>query len=59
MTLYGVKEIAQALGVRPDTVSQWLARGKLPAPDQRLSAGPVWLAATIEPWIESQQSSVG
>jgi predicted DNA-binding transcriptional regulator AlpA len=57
MKLYGVKEIAEALGVRADTVSQWILRGKLPEPTERLSAGPVWLASVIEPWIEARQAS--
>lgn len=53
--LYGLKEIAAATGVRAATLSAWQARGNngMPPPDQRLGAGPVWFAATIEPWIAS------
>jgi hypothetical protein len=52
MKIYGVTEIARALGKEPDLVSKWYNRGKLPAPDGVISAGPVWLAKTIEPVIE-------
>jgi predicted DNA-binding transcriptional regulator AlpA len=51
MKLYGIAEIAQALGVSRGLVAQWYRRGKLPEPDARLAMGPVWTAATIEPWI--------
>jgi predicted DNA-binding transcriptional regulator AlpA len=53
--LYGVREIAEALGVPRATVSQWLRRGKLPKPDQSLKSGPVWSARRIESWIEEQR----
>jgi predicted DNA-binding transcriptional regulator AlpA len=49
--VYGIKEIAQALGERRQTVSVWHQRGKLPTPTEVLSTGPVWLSGAIEPWI--------
>lgn len=55
MKVYGIKEIAEALGARRQTVSQWFKRGHLPDPDERLASGPVWLAKTIEPWINKQK----
>lgn len=51
MKLYGISEIAAALGQPPDKVSVWKSRGKLPAPDVVLQMGPVWTAKTIGPWI--------
>lgn len=47
--LYGISEIAQAIGAERKTVSQWYARGKLPPPTEVLAAGPVWTAKAIEP----------
>jgi len=52
--LYGVAEIAMALGVDRRKVAMWRTRGKLPPPTQVLSTGPVWTAADIEPWIADQ-----
>jgi hypothetical protein len=56
-TLYGVSEIAEALGVSRGLVSQWVKRGKLPLPDAELAMGKVWTAETIEPWIAAAPSS--
>jgi hypothetical protein len=52
---YGIAEIAEALGARRQTVAQRFYSGGLPEPDQRLKMGPVWHAATIEPWIKAEQ----
>jgi hypothetical protein len=51
LTVYGIAAIARALGEDPGLVGKWRERHKLPAPDAELAAGPVWLAATIEPLI--------
>jgi hypothetical protein len=51
--VYGLTEIARALGVDPMLVAKWRERGKLPPADAELSVGPVWLAGTIEPLIEN------
>ncbi len=51
---YGIAEIADSLGVDRQLVTVWrrrLSRG-MPPPDDELAAGPVWVAASIEPWIE-------
>jgi predicted site-specific integrase-resolvase len=56
MTLYGIAEIARALGVSRGLVAQWHKRGKLPEPTARLASGPVWTAKTIEPWIRRQRT---
>jgi hypothetical protein len=55
MKFYGITEIAEAIGQRRDTVSMWRTRGKLPQPDAVLKMGPVWTAASIEPWIKKQK----
>jgi len=50
---YGIAEIADALGIDRQLVTVWRRRSShgMPAPDDELSSGPLWLAATIEPWI--------
>ncbi len=53
MKVYGLTEIARALGVDPVLVAKWRERVKLPPADAELSVGPVWLAGTIEPLLES------
>jgi predicted DNA-binding transcriptional regulator AlpA len=47
----GAAELAERLGVSRELVSQWLKRGKLPEPDQRLAMGPVWRETTITTWL--------
>lgn len=51
--LYGVDDVAGAVGVAPRLVAAWCSLGShgIPAPDGRLAGGDVWLAATIEPWL--------
>jgi hypothetical protein len=49
--IYGIAEVARALGADPGLVGKWRERYKLPAPDAELSTGPVWLAETIEPML--------
>ena len=51
MKVYGIAEIARALGTDPGLVGKWRERHKLPAPDAELATGPVWLAGTIEPLL--------
>jgi len=53
MKVYGLTEIARALGVEAVLVAKWRERGKLPLADAELSNGPVWLAGTIEPFLAS------
>src|SRR5690242_18660766 len=55
---YGIAEIADALGADRQLVTVWrrrLSRG-MPPPDDELAAGPLWVAATIEPWIEETRA---
>jgi hypothetical protein len=54
-TLYGISEIAQAIGVKRQTVSQWHFRGHLPEPDEYLSTGPVWRVHRIRGFIEAKK----
>jgi hypothetical protein len=54
--LYGIAEIASALGERRETVGQWHHRGQLPQPTAELRMGPVWDATVIEPWMKEARA---
>jgi MerR-like DNA binding protein len=56
VTLYGIAEIAQAIGVSPNLVKQWHRRGKLPPPTAVLAMGPVWTGRRIEAWIAERRA---
>lgn len=53
MKLYGLTEIAAAVGAQPRTLAVRFHRGKLPEPTARLACGPVWVAKDIEPYIKA------
>jgi hypothetical protein len=57
VTFYGISEIAEAIGARPETVAQWYRRGKLPPPDAVLKMGPVWIGRTIGSWLHQRKAS--
>ena len=52
--IYGIAEIADALGVGRQLVAAWRRRRShgMPEPDAELASGPVWMGHTIEPWID-------
>jgi hypothetical protein len=54
--LYGIYELAEAIGAKPATVSQWYKRGKLPEPSEVLKMGPVWTEARVRKWIKTRLS---
>jgi|GEM_PF-2176254 len=49
--LYDAKRIAWAMGVSPNTIKDWLFRGRMPSPDIRSHRFNRWRAETIEPFI--------
>ena len=52
--LYGTKELAELFDVKPQTITMWVARKKLPVPMCRLACGPVWHKDQIIPLIEEK-----
>lgn len=47
----GALEVADRLGVRPETVAQWKQRGLLPASRWTVGGADAWdWALDIEPW---------
>lgn len=46
----GAAEIAERLGVKPQTVHTWRQRGLLPEPRWTVSGQPAWEWAEIEQW---------
>ena len=57
--MYGIREIADELGVSRELISQWYRRGKLPPPTAVLAATPVWTGRRIERWLEEQKQGTG
>lgn len=52
MNIYGVRELAQEVGVTPVLMAQWVKRGRTPEPTERLACGPVWIkSAALRKWI--------
>lgn len=48
----GIAEIAQRLGVKRQTASQWRLRGLLPEPDWTRSGVALWRWERIAEWAE-------
>jgi len=53
----GVAEIAELLGVAPNTVTSWRQRKQLPPPRWDLKSGPIWLASDITSWYAATKGS--
>lgn len=49
--VYGVAEVARIVGQKRKKILRWVKKGRVPAPSDWLSTGPVWLAEIIEPWL--------
>jgi len=48
-------EVAEILGVQPDTVRKYRRRGLLPEPWVVLGSGPIWKREEIEAWNEHER----
>lgn len=54
--IYGLAELAEAIGVSQNTLKARRLRGKLPAPTEHLRCGDVWQGPEIEAWIAQHSS---
>lgn len=50
LDVVGLREIAQRLGVKPQTAAAWRVRGLLPPEEGTVSGAPCWRWTTIERW---------
>jgi predicted DNA-binding transcriptional regulator AlpA len=48
--LLTVEEVAELVGVRPQTISAYKARQQMPAPDKQYGRTPLWKESTIKKW---------
>lgn len=55
---WGMSEIGDELDVPRDTVNQWRIREQLPKEDGFASGTPVWLPATILPWLDAKKAEL-
>ena len=58
--LYGIAELATALGVDRYKIAMWRKRGNrgIPPADVELAMGPVWLEATAAPWLREVRKAL-
>ena len=49
-------EAANIAGVKPDTFSNYVARGRAPAPVRHIGRTPLWDAAKVEKWQLTDQA---
>ena len=47
---WSVADVANYLGVKPRTVTAYLARGQMPPPGGRIGRSPWWWSTTIRAW---------
>ena len=53
---WSVTEVARELGIKPRTVTGYLARGQMPEPDGRVGRSPWWYPGTIKGWHRPRRS---
>jgi hypothetical protein len=58
--LYGIAELAAALGVDRYKIAMWRKRGNrgIPNADHELAMGPVWLESTVRPWLRAVRKAL-
>ena len=53
MRQLSVADVAEMRGVKPRTITAYLARGQMPAPDGRVGRSPWWWESTVRDWCRS------
>lgn len=46
--------VAALVGIHPDSISRYLARGGFPPPDARFGRSPAWREQTIRDWLAAR-----
>lgn len=54
--LLTTKDIAEVMGVKPQTIYTWLHRKQMPEPDIRLKRYTRWRYPTIKPFLENRET---
>lgn len=54
MELWGIEDVADALGITVNAAYQRKYRGAIPEPEWIVSGRPIWSAAKMRRWIERQ-----
>ncbi len=52
LELWGIEDVAEALGIEVGTAYVWRHRGKLPEAEWMVSGRPIWRATVMRKWIE-------
>lgn len=54
MDLLGSAEVAELVGLKPETIWVYTSRGMLPEPDMRTARQKLWFRDTIEAWAQTK-----
>lgn len=57
--MLGAREVADLLGVKPQTVHMWAYRGLMPEREATVSGQPAWFRSTIEAWARANGRLAG
>lgn len=49
-------EVAERVGVKPDTIHAYAVRGQMPPPDAIIGRAKGWLPETVDAWNEARPS---
>jgi len=56
--LLGTAEVEELLGVPRSTITRWLRDGKMPRPEAKLRATPVWKRTHIERFKAEREAKI-
>lgn len=48
------EQVAERAGITAASVTRYLVRGDIPAPDRHFGRAPAWRVSTIEAWLQSR-----